>query len=78
MNTNKHEENQEPRITQIAQIRNSSVKVRVVIFVWFLRAQHAFPFETGILVISSPFDSLPLAQGKPRSIENGAAREAAT
>ena len=29
-------------------------------------------------VISSPFDSLPLAQGKLRSIENGAAGEAAT
>ncbi len=52
MDTNKHEENREPLITQIAQIRNSNVKVRVVIFVWFLRAQHAFPFETGILKIN--------------------------
>jgi hypothetical protein len=33
----------------MARIRNSGAKVRVVVFVRFLRAQHTFPFETGVL-----------------------------
>jgi hypothetical protein len=49
------------------------MKVRVVIFVRFLHAQHALPSETGILVISSPFDSLRSLRVNSVQFENGAA-----
>ena len=44
----------------------------------FVEAQDAFPFKAGILVISSPFDSLRSLRVNSVTVENGAAGEAAT
>jgi hypothetical protein len=54
------------------------MKIRVVVFVRFLRAQRAFLFEARILVVSSPFDSLRSLRVNSVQFENGAAGEAAT
>jgi hypothetical protein len=45
------------------------MKIRSIVIVGFVVAQHALPFQPCILVISS---------GAEGAVENGAAREAAT
>jgi hypothetical protein len=54
------------------------MKIRSIALVGLITAQHTFPFEARILVVSSPFDSLRSLRVNSVQFENGAAREAAT